>query len=375
MNLLEKVRSNSPKTSLEVFLHKYSKNNNSMEENTNDVMIIETDLLNELSELVEQSQQQVIVQNNSVLTLLFWQIGFRINETILQNKRAEYGKQIVVTLSRQLTQKYGRNFEEKNLRRMMQFSEQFSDKQMVVTLSRQLSWSHFLAIIPIKNPEAKLFYANQVSNQLMSVRDLRKQIKSKTFERTEIANKHTVHIYSSLPNTFKDPYLLDFLNLGNAYLEKDLEQAILYDLEKFILELGKGFTFVERQKRMIIDGEDFGLDLLFYHRKLKRLVAIELKLGKFQAKHKGQMELYLKWLDKYEKEDGENTPIGLILCAESSREQIELLEMHKDGIMVAEYWTDLPPKKQFEEKIHLLLTEAKERFERNTLIIYLPIFL
>ena len=365
MNLLEKVRSNSPKTSLEVFLHKYSKNNNSMEENTNDVMIIETDLLNELSELVEQSQQQVIVQNNSVLTLLFWQIGFRINETILQNKRAEYGKQIVVTLSRQLTQKYGRNFEEKNLRRMMQFSEQFSDKQMVVTLSRQLSWSHFLAIIPIKNPEAKLFYANQVSNQLMSVRDLRKQIKSKTFERTEIANKQTVHINSSLPNTFKDPYLLDFLNLGNAYLEKDLEQAILYDLEKFILELGKGFTFIENKKRMIIDGEDFGLDLLFYHRKLKRLVAIELKLGKFQAKHKGQMELYLKWLDKYEKEDGENTPIGLILCAESSREQIELLEMHKDGIMVAEYWTDLPPKKQFEEKIHLLLTEAKERFERK----------
>ncbi|SDZ59281.1 Protein of unknown function [Flavobacterium aquidurense] len=160
---------------------------------------------------------------------------------------------------------------------------------------------------------------------------------------------------------------MDFLNLGNAYLEKDLEQAILYELEKFILELGKGFTFVERQKRMIIDGEDFNLDLLFYHRKLKRLVAIELKLGKFQAKHKGQMELYLRWLDKYEKQEGENTPIGLILCAESSREQIELLEMHKDGIIVAEYWTDLPPKKQFEEKIHSLLTEAKEKIERKYL--------
>lgn len=138
--------------------------------------------------------------------------------------------------------------------------------------------------------------------------------------------------------------------MQNIFLEKDLENAILNDLETFILELGKGFTFVERQKRMIIDGEDFYLDLLFYHRKLKRLVAIELKLGKFQAKHKGQMELYLKWLDKYEKQEGENAPIGLILCAESSREQIELLEMHKDGIMVAEYWTDLPPKKEFEEK-------------------------
>jgi len=231
-----------------------------------------------------------------------------------------------------------------------------------------LSWSHFLAIIPIKNQEAKLFYANQVSNQSMSVRDLRKQIATKTFERAAIANTQTVQIENNLPNTFKDPYLLDFLNLGNAYLEKDLEQSILYDLEKFILELGKGFTFVERQKRMIIDGDDFNLDLLFYHRKLKRLVAIELKLGKFQAKHKGQMELYLKWLDKYEKEDGENTPIGLILCAESSREQIELLEMHKDGIMVAEYWTELPPKKRFEEKIHMLLTEAKERIERKKML-------
>jgi predicted nuclease of restriction endonuclease-like (RecB) superfamily len=339
-----------------------------MGDSTNSLTITEIDLLNELSQLVEQSQRQVIVQSNSVLTLLFWQIGFRINETILKNKRADYGKQIIVTVSRQLTQKYGRNFEEKNLRRMVQFADQFSDKEIVVTLSRQLSWSHFLAILPIKNPEAKLFYAHQVSSHLMSVRDLRKQIATKTFERTAIANAQTVQIENSLPNTFKDPYLLDFLNLGNAYLEKDLEQAILYELEKFILELGKGFTFVERQKRMIIDGEDFNLDLLFYHRKLKRLVAIELKLGKFQAKYKGQMELYLKWLDKYEKQEGENTPIGLILCAESSREQIELLEMHKDGIMVAEYWTDLPPKKQFEEKIHLLLTEAKERIERKKLL-------
>jgi predicted nuclease of restriction endonuclease-like (RecB) superfamily len=339
-----------------------------MAEKTNDVTIIETDLLNELSQLVEQSQQQVIVQNNSVLTLLFWQIGFRINETILQNKRAEYGKQIVPTVSAQLENKYGRNFTEKNVRRMLRFAEQFTDKQIVVTLSRQLSWSHFIELLPIKNPEAKLFYAHQVSNQLMSVRDLRKQIATKTFERATIANIQTNPSEHNLQYTFKDPYLLDFLNLGNAYLEKDLEQAILYELEKFILELGKGFTFVERQKRMIIDGEDFNLDLLFYHRKLKRLVAIELKLGKFQAKHKGQMELYLKWLDKYEKQEGENTPIGLILCAESSREQIELLEMHKDGIMVAEYWTDLPPKKQFEEKIHLLLTEARERIERKKLL-------
>ncbi|MEO8711181.1 MAG: PDDEXK nuclease domain-containing protein [Parafilimonas sp.] len=147
-----------------------------------------------------------------------------------------------------------------------------------------------------------------------------------------------------------------------------MEAAILKELENFILEVGKGFAFVERQKRMIIDGEDYHLDLLFFHRKLKRLVAIDLKIGKFQAKDKGQMELYLKWLDKYEKQEGEEKPVGLILCAETSREQIELLEMHKDGIMMAEYWTELPPKKELEKKLHQALIEAREMLERKRLM-------
>jgi predicted nuclease of restriction endonuclease-like (RecB) superfamily len=339
-----------------------------MADNTNLLSISENELFNELSQLIEQSKQQVAVQANSAVTILFWQVGNRINQEILQNKRAEYGKQIVPTLSAQLENKYGRNFTEKNVRRMIRFAEQFTDSQIVVTLARQLSWSHFVELLPLKTMEAKLFYAQNASNNLFGIRELRRQIALKAFERTNIADAQIIEPTPIPFNTFKDPYILDLLGLQNTFLEKDLEEAILHDLETFILELGKGFTFVERQKRIIIDGEDFNLDLLFYHRKLKRLVAIELKLGKFQAKHKGQMELYLKWLDKYEKQEGENTPIGLILCAESSREQIELLEMHKDGIMVAEYWTDLPPKKQFEEKIHLLLTEARERIERKKLI-------
>lgn len=322
-------------------------------------------LLNELSLLIEQSQKQVAAQVNSTLTLLFWQVGNRINQEILQNKRAEYGKQIVPSLSTQLKERYGNNFELRNLRRMMQFAEEFPDFQIVVPLARQLSWSHFTILIPIKNKEAKLYYAHLAVENGFGKRALREQISRKAFERQEIANDQIVTQNSLSFNTFKDPYFLDFLGLQNTFLEKDLEQAILHELETFILELGKGFTFVERQKRMIIDGEDFYLDLLFFHRKLKRLVAIELKIGKFHAKDKGQMELYLKWLDKYEKQEGEKPPIGLILCAESSREQVELLEMHKDGIMVAEYWTDLPPKKQLEEKIHLLMAEAKERLERN----------
>lgn len=330
-----------------------------MEQSTNQ------NLFNELSLLIEQSKQRIAIAANSTLTLLFWQVGKRINEEVLNNERAEYGKQIVATVATQLEDKYGSNFNVKNERRMMQFSEQFSDFEIVVPLARQLTWSHFLVLIPLKSTEAKLYYAQKAVEEIWGKRELRNQISRKAFERKEIANIQLSKFPAELQNTFKDPYLLDFLNLKNTYLENDLERAILQELESFILELGKGFAFMERQKRMIIDGDDFHLDLLFYNRKLKRLVAIELKLGKFEAAHKGQMELYLKWLNKYEKQEGENEPIGLILCAESNNEQVELLELHKDGIMVAEYWTALPPKAALEAKIHQLVIEAKERIERN----------
>ena len=191
-------------------------------------------LLDEISILIEHSKNKVVVQSNSVLMQLFWKIGATINLSILENKRAEYGKKIVVSLSRELTEKYGRSFEEKNIRRMLQFAEQFSDFEIVVTLSRQLSWSHVLVLLPLKEMESKLFYAQQISKQSLSVRELRKQIASKTFERIEIANVQT-NVEVSIPkNTFKDPYLFDFLNLNNSYLEKDLENAILKDLESFM---------------------------------------------------------------------------------------------------------------------------------------------
>lgn len=325
--------------------------------------IDEKGLFTELSTLIEQSQKQALIYANSALTVLFWRVGKRINEDVLQHQRANYGKQIVPTLSMQLEQKYGRNFTEKNVRRMMQFADIFPDFEIVVPLARQLSWSHFLILIPIKSNDARQFYAELTIKESLGKRDLRKQIAKKTFERTHIANLQAVQSEILPLNTFKDPYLLDFLNLPKGYLEKDIEAAILAELETFILELGKGFAFVERQKRFIIDGEDFHLDLLFFHRTLKRLVAIELKLGKFQAKYKGQMELYLKWLNKYERQEGEEMPIGLILCAGNNREQIELLEMHKDGIMVAEYWTEMLPKKELADKLHQAVLEAKERFE------------
>lgn len=325
------------------------------------------ELLSEVVLLIEKTKYQVVSHANSSLTVLFWHIGNRILTRELKNERAEYGKQIVVTLSRELIERFGNNYEEKNLRRMIQFAKQFPKLEKVVTLSRHLSWSHFLALIPLKNESARDFYGKIAYESSLGVRELRKQIEKKAFERTEKADIQLHESTQIRKGVFKDPYFLDFLELKDGYLENDLESAILKELELFILELGNGFAFVERQKRMIIDGDDYNLDLLFYHRKLKRLVAIELKIEKFKAKHKGQMELYLKWLDKYEKQDGEETPIGLILCAEASKEQVELLEMQKDGIMVAEYWTDLPPKEILEKKLHEALIEARERLERRKL--------
>src|ERR1035437_9145373 len=162
---------------------------------------------------------------------------------------------------------------------------------------------------------------------------------------------------------FRDPYFLDFLGLKNTFSERNLEDAILRELENFILELGQGFSFVERQKRMIIDGKDFKLDLLFYHRKLKRLVAIDLKLGEFEAAYKGQMELYLRWLEKYDMQSGEDTPLGLILCAEGNNEQVELLQLGNTGIKIAEYLTELPDKKMLKQKLHATIEQNKKRLE------------
>jgi predicted nuclease of restriction endonuclease-like (RecB) superfamily len=251
---------------------------------------------------------------------------------------------------------------------MMQFAEVFSDYQIVAPLARQLSWTHFTIIIPLKNQDERDYYAQQSIESKWSKRELRRQLERKSFQRKEIAKLHLSETDVEIQTSFKDPYFLDFLGLKEGYLENDLEGAILKELEHFILELGKGFAFVERQKRIILDGVDFYIDLLFFHRKLKRLVAIELKLNKFKPAYKGQMELYLKWLTKNEKQEGENAPIGLILCAEKSNEQIELLEMGKDGIMVAEYWTELPSKSELEAKLSQAYLEAKERLEQKKLL-------
>jgi len=257
---------------------------------------------------------------------------------------------------------------------MMQFAEAFPDGEIVATLSRQLSWSHFIELLPLKRDLQREFYAELCRVERWSVRTLRQKIGGMLYERTALSRKPEElirHELEALRNedrltpdlVFRDPYFLDFLGLTGAWQEKDLEAAILRELESFLMELGAGFTFVARQKRIIVDDEDFYLDLLFFHRGLRRLVAIELKLDKFRPEHKGQMELYLRWLDKYERKTGEEHPLGLILCAGKSDERVELLELGKSGIRVAEYLTELPPREVLERKLHSAIEHARRRFE------------
>jgi len=327
--------------------------------------IDEKALFDHVSAIIENRKLRAQAKANQENVLMFWEIGKYIGSILLGGERAEYGKQIVVTLSQQLQNKYGSSFEYSNVTRMIKFAARFPDSQIVVTLSQQLSWSHYIALLPLKSDEAFLFYAKDAAARDLGVRGLRKQISRKAYERREIANAQLTEVSVVPFNMFKDPYLLDVFGLKENYIEADLEKAILTDIESFILEFGHGFTFADRQKRMTMDGEDFTLDLLFYHRILKRLVAIELKLGKFKPSFMGQMRFYLKWLNRYERQEDENSPIGLILCTEASRSQIELMELDKEGIAVAEYWTQLPPQTEFGQKIREIYEEAQERLERR----------
>lgn len=336
--------------------------------------ITSTDLVQEIKELINDTRTSVAVLVNAGITRLYWKIGKRIKEEVLKGERADYGKQIVVSLSRQLVEEFGNSFSEKNLRRMIQFFEIFPDDKIVVSLIRELSWTQFLALIPIDDNLKREFYIEMCRLERWSVRTLRNRIDSMLYERTALSKKPDELIKYELGQmkdneeissdiVLKDPYILDFLGLKDRYLEKDLEDAILRELELFILELGVGFSFIDRQKRIIIDDEDFYIDLLFYNRKLKRLIAIDLKIGDFKAEYKGQMELYLRWLDKYEKQKGEGSPIGIIMCSGKKKEQIELLELDKSGIHVAKYLTVLPPKAELQKKLQSAIELSKKKFE------------
>lgn len=333
-------------------------------------------LLPELRELILAARSEVARTVNAGLTLVYWRVGDRIRREILKEKRAEYGAEIVSALGRQLEQEFGRGFSWKSLHHMIRFAEAFPDVEIVSALRRELSWTHFKALIYLDDPLQRNYYAEMCRIEHWSTRTLQERIQSMLFERTALSKKPQKFIEQELETlrqqdrltpdlVFRDPYFLDFLGLREAYCEKDLEDALLREIESFLLELGTGFAFVERQKRITLDGDDYYLDLLFYHRRLRRLVVIELKIGDFKPADAGQMELYLRWLDRYERQESEERPIGLILCAGKKRETVELLELEPRGIHVAEYLTELPPREVLEHRLHEAIVRTRLRLEQR----------
>lgn len=330
-------------------------------------------LTTEVKQLITQSRHQVAVQVNSAITLLYWNVGKRIRLEILKEQRAEYGKQILANLSRELTLAFGKGWSEQQLRHCVRFVEVFEKEEIFSTVWRELTWSHIKIFIYIEDILKRDFYIEMCRMEHWSVRQLNERIDSMLYERTAISKKpeqtiaHDIELLRTEKRltpemAFRDPVILDFLGLSDTYSEKDLESAILAHLQTFIMELGSDFAFLARQKRITIDNVDYYIDLLFYHRKLKRLIVVELKLGKFKVEHKSQIELYLRWLDKYERAEGENSPMGILLCAEKSDSLIELLELRSSGIHVAQYLTELPEKKVLEEQLKKSIQMAKEKF-------------
>jgi predicted nuclease of restriction endonuclease-like (RecB) superfamily len=333
-------------------------------------------LLTELRELILSVRSQVAQTVNAGLTLLYWQVGDRIRREILKEKRAEYGAEIVSALSRQLVIEFGRGFSEKSLRHMIRFAEAFPDVKIVSSLLRQLSWTHFLSILYLKDPLQRDFYAEMCRIERWSTRTLQERIQSMLYERTALSKKPKKLIEQELKTlrdedrltpdlVFRDPYFLDFLGLKDTFSERDLEAAILRELESFLLELGAGFAFVERQKRITLDGEDFYMDLLFFHRRLHRLVVVELKLGDFKPADLGQIQLYLNWLNRHERQPGEEKPLGLILCAGKKAERVEYLDLDRDGVHLAEYLTELPPRELLQQRLHEAVVHARARLEQR----------
>ena len=293
-------------------------------------------LLGDIRSLIDEARRVAAVAVNVGLTMLYWRIGQRIGVDVLASQRASYGEEIVATLS------------------------------------RQLSWSHFRELLPLKRPLQREFYAEMCRIEGWSVRTLSGRIQSMLFERTALSRQPEELIRIELDAlrrrgevtptlVLKDPYVLDFLGLQDHHLERDLEDAILREIESFVLELGAGFAFIARQKRLQIDGDDFYIDLLFYNRHLRRLVAIELKQGAFKAADKGQMELYLRWLNKHERAAEEGPPLGIILRADKNAEHVELLELGASGIHVAEYLSVLPPREQLGQRLHAAIEAARAR--------------
>lgn len=337
--------------------------------------ISSTNLFIDINKLIENAKLHISQECNLTHVMLNWNIGNRINLEILKNDRAEYGRSIMVALAGKLQIKYGQGYDKTSLSRMVKFSKLYSKKEIVASLSQQLAWSHVIQLIAINDDLRRDFYTEMCRLENWDVRTLRKKVNGMLYERSALAKKPEKLIKQEINqiqenNTitkdfiFRDPYFLDFTGLDGNYSESDLENSILDELTKFIQEFGNDFCFVARQKRMSTENKDRYLDLLFFHRGLRRLIGVELKIGTFEPSHKGQMEWYLNWLDKHERKPGEERPLGIILCADKDQEDVEYLELDGSGIHVAQYLTQLPPREVLEKKLRKAIEIARERYER-----------
>jgi len=343
-----------------------------------------TKVATEIRDLIEAARHHVSVTANLAMVNLYWNIGRIITQEIQKDEaRAGYGEGLVEHLGSVLSQDYGSGFSARNLWDMKRFFGGFQILQTVSAESRErllidfgkhfrLGWSHYRLRLSQGDPLCRTFYFEQAAEQRWSVRELRRQIDRGLFERVALS-RDTPRLAAQEKQTspaeiiryediFKDPYVLDFLGLKGAYSEKDLEAAIVHNLEQFLSELGTDFCSIGRQYAMRIDEDDCFLDLLFYHRGLRCLVAIDLKIGTFTAADKGQMDLYLSWLKEHDCRRGENEPLGLILCTSARRQHVELLLRHGPHKMkVAEYMTRLPDKRLLEERLKMYSKLLKER--------------
>ncbi len=331
-------------------------------------------LYSDIAQLIQKGRKHVATEVNATVVLLYWSIGKRINDEILLEKRADYGDRVIDKVSKQLTQEFGKGYSRSALFRMVRFSKLYPDQKIGATVSRQLSWSHIVILCQMDNELQRDFYMQMTCIERWSVRTLRDKLGSMLFERTAISKKPEnviKHELEKLKTTqqltpdlvFKDPCFLDFVGLDAKYSETDLENAILDHIVEFIQEFGNDFCFIARQKRMSTKVKDRYLDLLFFHRGMSRLVAIELKLDRFEPENKGQMEWYLRWLDKNERKPNEEKPLSIILCAGKDQEDVEYLELDQAGIHVSQYLTELPPKELLEAKLHTAIANAKQRQE------------
>ena len=331
-------------------------------------------LFSDVCGIIDNGRKRIAVYVNSEICLTKWYVGKRIKEDVLYNQRAEYGKQIVKNLAAKLTTKYGSGWNLRNIQHCLRVAYTFSEEEIVYAVRTQFSWTHIRSLVSVTDPLARQFYMEMCRLEHWDTRTLDAKIDSQLYERTAISRKPEDVIKKELDNlkddntlnpdlVFKSSYFLDMLGLPDVFTEKDLESSIVTQMQSFICEMGTDFAFIGRQKRITVDAIDYYIDLLFYHRTLRRLVAIDLKLGKFKPEHEGQMLLYLRYLNKNERKEGELSPIGLVLCSEGNTEHVEYLMLDEDSpIKVAQYYTQLPDKKLLAEKMQRAIAIAREHF-------------